>query len=88
MPGDPFYTSTSWRRIRKLILDRDEHRCQIQGPHCTKRATHVDHIIPRGIGGPPLDPANLRAACAKCNLELSHLGRLDMTPTLPPSRPW
>lgn len=61
-----------WQTIRKQILTRDNHTCQIRGPRCTTTATHVDHIIPVTQGGPWYDPDNLRAACANCNY-----GRID-----------
>jgi hypothetical protein len=64
-----------WPRIRKKILERDGHVCQIQGPNCTQHATHVDHIVPVSEGGAWWDESNLRAACAKCNLgRVNHTG--------------
>lgn len=42
---------------------RDHHECQ----QCGARAEHVDHIIPRVLGGTD-DPANLQALCQACNL--------------------
>lgn len=57
-----------WRAVRLSILDRDRRECQIRLDGCTKVATHVDHIHPLGEGGARLDPDNLRAACAFCNL--------------------
>lgn len=57
-----------WQRIRLKILERDGHTCQIRGRNCTVKATHVDHIVPVEQGGPPYDPANLRAACQRCNV--------------------
>lgn len=52
-----------WRKIRAAVLRRDGHRCR----YCGAPATHVDHVDPRKRGGDD-DPANLRAACAQCNL--------------------
>jgi 5-methylcytosine-specific restriction protein A len=49
-----------------LILDRDRWRCQMRGPRCVGYATQVDHVIPLADGGGN-DPANLRAACHRCN---------------------
>jgi len=63
-----------WQTVRKRILERDNHTCQIRGPKCTTTATHVDHIIPTLKGGAWYDPDNLRAACKNCNL-----GRVDRT---------
>jgi len=69
----PAYTGP-WPRIRRTILTRDNHTCQINGPKCTGHATQVDHIIPINQGGPWYDPDNLRAACRTCNL-----ARIDRT---------
>ena len=63
-----------WQTVRKRILERDGHTCQIRAPKCTIHATHVDHIIPVTQGGPWWDPDNLRAACAPCNYS-----RIDRT---------
>jgi hypothetical protein len=65
----------AWPRIRKAILQRDNHLCQIGGRRCTIHATHVDHIIPVTKGGPWWDETNLRASCQNCNL-----GRIERKP--------
>lgn len=57
----------AWRRVRKLVLERDGYLCQIKGRHCTIDATCVDHIVPWRAGGAFYDPANLRASCDWCN---------------------
>ncbi len=59
--------SPLWRRLRLVVLERDGWKCRIRAPGCTTTATEVDHIIPHSAGGPPYDPANLRASCAYCN---------------------
>jgi len=52
-----------WRKIRSRVLTRDQHTCQ----RCGLEATHVDHIIPRRLGGDDgMD--NLQALCKPCNL--------------------
>ncbi len=61
------YNDPAWRRVRKLVLERDEHTCQLRGRGCTGVATTVDHIVPLAAGGARLDPANLQAACSWCN---------------------
>lgn len=81
-------STRAWRRLRAVILARDGHVCQIpdytpDGEICGAPATHVDHIVQRWAGGTDA-PANLRAACAPCNLKRG--GRLD--PYAPPSRKW
>lgn len=65
-------STRGWRRLRALVLDRDGHRCKLPRPdgrpgECGAFATHVDHVVPRKRGGQDV-PANLRAACASCNL--------------------
>ncbi len=66
-----------WRRIRLVVLARDSYRCRVpteRGTPCGRPATHVDHVTPRHLGGDDeLD--NLRAACARCNLERSNDGK-------------
>jgi 5-methylcytosine-specific restriction endonuclease McrA len=67
MPG-PEYAGPEWQAIRLQVLARDNHTCQIRGPKCRGRASHVDHIISVSQGGARLDPSNLQAACASCNV--------------------
>lgn len=55
-----------WTQLRKVILERDRHECQIAGPRCTGTATQVDHIVPHAYGGDS-SMDNLRAACKPCN---------------------
>ena len=76
MPSNPRW-SRAWARRRRLILERDAWTCRLQYAGCTGVATQVDHITPRHFGGTD-DPANLRAACAACNL-----GRGDGTRPAP-----
>ena len=64
---DPRLATPAWRAVRRVVLDRDLGLCQIRGPHCSKWATCVDHIVDRADGGDMFDPANLRAACRSCN---------------------
>lgn len=56
-----------WQTVRKRILERDAHTCQIALPGCTVHANTVDHITPVAWGGSWYDADNLRAACAHCN---------------------
>ncbi|MCD0450780.1 HNH endonuclease [Actinocorallia sp. API 0066] len=53
----------NWPSVRKMVLTRDAHTCQIQGPRCTTGATEVDHI------GRADDhrAENLRAVCRTCH---------------------
>lgn len=63
---DAVYGS-AWRKVRRLVLERDEWLCQIRGEGCLVRASEVDHRISWRDGGSVLDPENLRAACKRCN---------------------
>jgi 5-methylcytosine-specific restriction endonuclease McrA len=65
---NPHYADAAWRAVRQRILRRDGYVCQIKGDKCRGRATHVDHVVNVLDGGARLDPANLRAACASCNI--------------------
>lgn len=53
-------------KLREKVLRRDNYECQIRGPGCKGRATQVDHIHPKSLGG-LATPDNLRAACGWCN---------------------
>ena len=64
-----------WATVRRRVLDRDNHTCQIGLLGCTNTATCVDHITPVSWGGEWYDPTNLRAACHNCNAALAVLAR-------------
>jgi len=64
---DPRYTTPEWRRLRRLVLERDRGECQIRGTRCQGWATEVDHVVAVADGGDFWGPANLRASCAPCN---------------------
>lgn len=59
-------STRQWRITREAILRRDGYVCQVDG--CGREAVHVDHILAKVNGGSD-DPSNLRATCAKHNLE-------------------
>jgi len=65
---DPRYSTAAWQKLRKAVLARDGHVCQIQGPRCQGYATSVHHLIPSSQA-PELfwEPSNLVAACGRCN---------------------
>ena len=60
-------SSHRWEKVRRYVLQRDHHECQIRYPGCAEHATQVDHIHTLADGGDPYDPNNCRAACAPCN---------------------
>jgi 5-methylcytosine-specific restriction endonuclease McrA len=68
----PEYADPAWQRVRREVLARDNHICQIQSPICRTKADAVDHIIAISQGGPRLDPRNLQAACISCNTWKRH----------------
>jgi hypothetical protein len=55
-----------WRKIREVILRRDQYICQ----YCGAEANTVDHVVPISKGGNDY-PDNLVAACARCNYSKS-----------------
>jgi 5-methylcytosine-specific restriction endonuclease McrA len=65
---DPAASDPSQRRIhpvlRGAVLDRDGWACA----YCGRPTAEVDHVAPRGRGGPTV-AANLVAACRRCNRE-------------------
>jgi 5-methylcytosine-specific restriction endonuclease McrA len=83
MARDTPYAGPAWQKLRLKILARDGNRCQIRLPGCTVKAEAVDHVVPWRYGGEWYDPANLRAACTRCNTARSN----RRTPSRP-SREW
>lgn len=84
MARKPWYEGP-WKRVRREILERDDHKCQIASPGCTRTATEVDHILPAALdptGRGWFDPDNLRATCRWCNLQRNRKA------TQTASRPW
>lgn len=76
--------SGPWKRVRRVVLERDGHRCQIAGPNCTGHADQVDHITPVELGGAWFDLDNLRAACRRCNVGAGNRSRLEAWRNGPP----
>ena len=77
---DPFYMSWSWRKIRLLVIQRDEGRCNICGrtindlrdDGVSKVKISVDHIKPRSTHQHlELDVNNLRTLCHDCHEALN-----------------
>jgi 5-methylcytosine-specific restriction endonuclease McrA len=66
--SDRRYSTARWQRLRKAVLAHHGHMCQVEGPRCTGYATTVHHLIPSSQA-PELfwEPANLVAACRRCN---------------------
>jgi 5-methylcytosine-specific restriction endonuclease McrA len=66
--SDRRYSTAASQRVRRAVLRRDGHICQLQGPRCTGYASTVHHLVPSSQA-PELfwQPANLVAACQRCN---------------------
>lgn len=62
---DPFYNSTTWRKLRAVVLRRSP-LCVL----CRAAASVVDHITARADGGAEYDQNNLRTLCASCHARL------------------
>ena len=58
----PLYRANEWDRTCLAVLKRDGCRCH----YCGSKATEIDHITPRALGGGN-ELSNLAAACRKCN---------------------
>lgn len=54
------------KRTRFEVLRRDGHACQYCGQAAPNVTLHVDHVIPKALGGSD-NPDNLVAACRDCN---------------------
>lgn len=54
------------KRTRFEVLRRDNHTCRYCGASAPDMTLHVDHVVPKSLGGSD-DPSNLVAACRDCN---------------------
>ena len=55
-----------WRRLRRVVFDRDYWRCK----SCGKRGRlECDHVVPMHLGGAAFDPANLQTLCRGCHID-------------------
>ena len=62
-PSSRVTATRRWAKVRRRVLARDRHTCQL----CGSPATEVDHITPVAAGGAWYELSNLRAVCAPCN---------------------
>jgi len=56
----------NYQKLARMVRRRDGNRCQICGS--ADRPHHVDHTVPRHLGGPVFDMRNMRLLCRTCNL--------------------
>lgn len=69
---------------KKGVLKRDNYLCA----YCSEKATTIDHVVPRALGGLSTW-MNCVAACIPCNSKKSHktLDEAGMTLLSPPYEP-
>ena len=72
-PDDEHFFTTKSERwwevsqgVRRAVLLRDGHQCVHCGSEGGGEALHVDHIVPKSLGGMAL-LWNLQTLCARCN---------------------
>ena len=63
-PYDRDYSSPAWQRLRRLHLELHPHCVQCGRPGPARM--HVDHVVPRRLGGPDA-LSNLQTLCASCH---------------------
>lgn len=63
------------KRLRFEILRRDNFRCTYCGATPAEEEMHIDHVIPRALGGQDT-PENLTTSCEPCNS-----GKTSIAPT-------
>ena len=72
-PGDQFYRSYQWRKLRVAALEANRERYGLLACECCGMVDvgsfHVDHIYPRSTHPDlALDPDNLQVLCDQCNI--------------------
>lgn len=75
-PGEIFYESKAWKRLRRKVLERYGYKCM----RCEAVDTeiHVDHIEPRSLKPHlSLSFGNLQVLCRSCNKLKSNLYAYD-----------
>lgn len=85
-------STSSWRRLRRYVLERDQWQCQLRLDVCTApnpddlrhQTPHVHHTHGRAITGD--DPAHLAATCQPCNLKAGDPTRHPDPPPRPHTR--
>tara|TARA_R100001163_G_scaffold63795_1_gene56503 strand:- start:764 stop:1060 length:297 start_codon:yes stop_codon:yes gene_type:complete len=62
-----FYRKYAWRKLRKVVLDKNPLCVHCLDNDMVKPADVVDHIIPIKKGGAELDESNLQGLCHSCH---------------------
>lgn len=61
------YQTLAWQRVRKVVLERDDHTCR----RCGNPGNVVHHLKPARVSAEPYNPDLLVTVCRACS------GRLD-----------
>lgn len=57
-----------WAKVRREVLERDDHRCQLRYVVCTGVATEVDHKVPEyKRPNVTVTAAECQAVCPQCH---------------------
>lgn len=77
-----FYQSPTWRRLRRLVLQRDHFLCQLRlSDRCTRFATTVHHVKPlEEYPELALDMDNLLSTCWHCHELTKHRRQRPLPP--------
>ena len=61
------YNTTEWKKVSKIVWERDKGTCQLCGIKYPYAAFHLHHIIPFRVKEERLNPQNLITLCADCH---------------------
>jgi 5-methylcytosine-specific restriction protein A len=62
-----FYKGRQWLAVRAAHLEKEPLCRMCQESDRLTAATHVDHVIPRSVGGADYDDSNLQSLCMSCH---------------------
>ncbi len=62
-----FYNSRQWRKLRRMILQRDPICKKCEKKNIFVSSNVVDHILSIRLGGAKLSPDNLQGLCTTCH---------------------
>lgn len=84
-------TSWRWRKVRKQVLDRDAHTCQLRHPGCETDAAEVHHLGGVKRRDDYDNPDLCIAVCPPCHrietVKQAAHGRWGRTKRTPPKHP-
>jgi 5-methylcytosine-specific restriction endonuclease McrA len=74
MARGSFKWPAGYASLHAYVLARDGYECYV----CKGRATCVDHLLPRSLGGSH-HPNNLAAICGSCNSKRQNSVHMECT---------